>query len=300
MQLLFDLPGTSSLAEAQSRLIIRSGSKRDERPHDTTTLKDKIARLERSDLHAAWGAAALGDASVDACMPYGGLQLGRWHEISGDGIERETPAAATGFTAVLAQLVHRGGAIVWALQRDDLYAPGLQRLGIDPDRLILVRVDKDADVLAVQEDALRTPGVTTVVGEVDKIDLTAGRRLQLACERSGATGFVLRRKLYATSLQQAPTQAAAATRWRIGAAPSVTQEPGLAPTRWTARLDRCRGGRTGAWIMEMQNASISQTSSIRVVAELADHTPTTAHAFADPCGPRDRGRYRQRTAIGGG
>lgn len=264
------------------------------------TLQAKIARLERGDPRADWGAAPLGDSSVDACMPYGGLQLGHWHEIGGDGIERETPAAATGFTAVLAQRAQRGGAIVWALQRDDLHAPGLQGFGIDPDRLILVRVDKDADVLAVQEDALRTPGVTAAVGEVDKIDLTAGRRLQLVCERSGATGFVLRRKLYATPLRQAPMQAAAATRWRIGAAPSATHEPGLGLPRWTARLDRCRGGRTGAWIMEMRNASISQTGPIRVVAELADHTPATDHERAELRRPRHRDTSGQRTAFGGG
>jgi protein ImuA len=266
----------------------------------TITLKASIARLERGDLRADWGAMSFGDASLDACMPYGGLQLGHWHEVGGDGIERETPAAAAGFTALLAQHAQRDGAIIWILQRDDLHAPGLQAHGIDPDRLILVRVDKDSDALAVQEDALRTPGVTAAVGEVDKIDLIAGRRLQLVCGRSGATGFVLRRKLYGTSLQQAPMQAAAATRWRIGAAPSVTREPGLGPPRWTARLDRCRGGRTGAWIMEMQNASFPQTSPVRVVAELADHAPAKAHEFAEPSGPRHRSRRGQRAAPGGG
>lgn len=264
------------------------------------TLKARIAQLERADQRADWGAAPLGDVRLDACMPYGGLQLGHWHEIGGDGTERETPAAAAGFTAMLAQRAQRAGAIIWILQRDDLHAPGLQAHGIDPDRLILVRVDRDADALAVQEDALRTPGVTAAVGEIDKIDLIAGRRLQLVCGRSGATGFVLRRKLYGTSLQQAPMQAAAATRWRIGAAPSVTREPGLGPARWTARLDRCRSGRTGAWIMEVQNASISQTSPIRVVAELADHAPAKADERAEPNGPRHRSPFGQFAATGGG
>jgi protein ImuA len=261
------------------------------------TLKDKIARLERGEMRTDWGALPFGDARVDACMPHGGLQLGHWHEIGGDGMERETPAAATGFTATLAQRAQRGGTIVWVLRRDDLHAPGLQAFGIAPDRLILVRVDKDADVLSVQEDALRTRGVTAVVGEVDRVDLTAGRRLQLVCEKSGAAGFVLRRKLYGTPLQQARTQAAAAaTRWRIAATPSETQEPGLGPPRWAARLERCRGGRTGAWIMEMQNAA---PSSIRVVAELADH-PLAADHGREPRRPRHGDRRGQRAALGGG
>lgn len=269
---------------------------------NANTLKAEIARLERGDMRPGWGAASFCDSNIDACMPYGGLQLGHWHEIGGEGMERETPAAATGFTAALAHHAQRGGAIVWALRRDDLHIPGLQTFGIDPDRLILVRVDKDDDVLSTQEDALRTRGVTAAIGEVDKIDLTAGRRLQLVCEKSGATGFVLRRKLYGTPLQQARAQtAAAATRWRIAAAPSATLTPGLGlgPPRWAARLDRCRGGRTGAWIMEMQNAS-AQTGSFRVVAELADHALATDNARAQPRWNRHRDSGGQYAAFSGG
>lgn len=268
---------------------------------NTVALNAQIARLARGDRRADWDAAPFGDHSVDACLPYGGLQRGHWHEIGGDGIERETPSAATGFTAALAQRTQRGGVIVWALRRDDLHAPGLQAFGLDPDRLILVRVDKDADVLAVQEDALRTRGVTAAVGEVDRIDLTAGRRLQLACEKSGATGFVLRRKLYATQIQHARAQTpAAATRWRIVPAPSQTQTPGLGPPCWAVRLERCRGGRSGAWIMEMQNAANAQTRALRVVGELADHAVATAPGRAMPRGPGHHDHGRQRAASSGG
>lgn len=267
----------------------------------TVTLKAEIARLEHGDRRSDCGVSPFGDSRIDASMPYGGLQLGHWHEIGGEGMERETPAAATGFAAALAHHTQRGGAIVWALQRDDLHAPGLRRFGIDLDRLILVRVGRDDDVLSVQEDALRTRGVTVAIGEVDKIDLTAGRRLQIACEKSGATGFVLRRKLYGAPLQQARAQAtAAATRWRIAAAPSETQTPGLGSPRWAARLDRCRGGRTGAWIMEMQDAASTQTGPIRVVAKLADHTLETDHEDALPRRPRHHETEGRRAALGCG
>lgn len=263
---------------------------------DHLTLKQKIARLERGDARSDWGAVPFGDAGVDACTPHGGLQLGHWHEIGGTGVESETPAAATGFATALAARARRGGSIIWALRRDDLYAPGLQAFGIDPDHLILVRVDKDEDVLLVQEDALRTRGVTVAIGEVDKIDLIAGRRLQLACEKSGATGFVLRRKLYATPLQQTrPYAASAATRWRVASVPSATDTPGLGPPRWEVRLERCRGGRTGGWIiemegMEMQNAENAQTGALRVVAELADHAPNTEREFLRRARYRNDGR----------
>ncbi|MES1197535.1 MAG: hypothetical protein ABUL55_02810, partial [Pseudomonadota bacterium] len=70
--------------------------------------------------------------------------------------------------------------------------------------------------------------------------------------------------------------------------------------RWAARLDRCRGGRTGAWIMEMHNAAGSQTGPIRVVAELADHTLATDHGRAPPSRPRYSDHGGQRAALGGG
>ena len=210
--------------------------------------------------------------------------------------------------AMLAQRAARDGVIVWVLQRDDLYAPGLQAFGIDPDRLIIVRVEKDKDVLAVQEDALRTRGVAVAVGEVSRLDLTAGRRLQLVSERSGATAFALRRTLYAEPRGRARSAetSAATTRWRIAPAPSESEEPGLGALRWKARLERSRGGRTGAWVMqvttEYENATAGATTgALTVVAELADHAleagAQTIHA--GPARFRAGDADRWRAAAGG-
>src|SRR3546814_17056963 len=90
---------------------------------------------------------------------------------------------------------------------------------MDPDRLIRVTARNDAEVLAVLEDALRTPGFAAALGEVGRLDLTAGRRLQPAAEQSGATAFVLRRGPCGqeTGGQGAggqPGQTGAKTRWR--------------------------------------------------------------------------------------
>jgi protein ImuA len=233
-------------------------------PPATKVLRAKIAKLERPDGTTAWGGTPFGDPRIDACLPSGGLPRGRWHEIGGAGAERELPAAASGFTAALACRSAERGIVIWALQRDDLHPPGLQAFGLKPDRLIFVRAGKDADILAALESALRTRGVTAAIGEVGTVDLTAGKRLQLACERGGATGFLLRRQLYGAAVEEA---SAATTRWAIAPLPSETLEPGLGPPRWAVRLERSRGGRTGAWVMEAENA----TGHVRVVAELADH-----------------------------
>ena len=90
----------------------------------------------------------------------------------------------------------RRGEAVWVLRRDDLFAPGLTGLGFPAERLIQVCARDEAEALAATEDALSTVGVCAVFTEVETVDLTAGRRLQLACERRGATGFVIRRRPY--------------------------------------------------------------------------------------------------------
>jgi len=126
--------------------------------------------------------------------------------------------------------------------------------------------------MAVMEDALRTPGVVAVIGEADEVDLVAGRRLQLACEQSQATGFVLRRRPFGGA-GKGETGSAAATRWTIAPSPSepAAGDPGLGAQRWQVKLERCRGGRTGAWIMEGREEEDDAAHPFRLVADLGDH-----------------------------
>ena len=273
-------------------------------PAAPLSLREKIARLERG-AAPAWGVVSLGDARLDGRLPGGGLPLGHWHEIIGEAREREWSAASAGFAATLAQCAMGAGVMVWVAQRDDVHAPGLQAFGLDPDRVIFVRVDKDKDVLAVQEDALRTRGISACVGEVSTLDLTAGRRLQLACERSGATALVLRRSLFAEPrVRQGRADAAAATtRWRVSAAPGEHAFSWLGAPRWSVALDRCRGGRTGGWLMEAntetEHGGDAQKGALRVVAELADHAAETRFGnelHARPARLRADGGERERAA----
>src|SRR5215469_12447114 len=85
------------------------------------------------------------------------------------------------------------GTVLWCLPRPDLYGPGLAAHGLDPERVVLVRTSRDAEILWAMEEGLRSPGIVVVVGEVGTLLAVASRRLQLAAERSGATVFLLRR-----------------------------------------------------------------------------------------------------------
>ncbi len=231
-------------------------------------VRAKVAALEAGGAPAQ-GALPFGDARLDGMFPAGGLPLGCWHEVAGEGLEIETAAAPGAFVAALARPLAARGVVVWVMLRGDLYAPGLAGLGFPADRLIQVQARDEAQALAALEDALGSAGVAAAIGEVGSVDLTAGRRLQLACERRGATGFVIRRRPFGGPPPK-PAASTAATRWTVGAAPSgeegLGREAGLGPPRWRADLTRCRGGRPGQWILEMSDGAYP----LRVVAALGD------------------------------
>ena len=215
-----------------------------------------------------------GDPRIDGCFPAGGLQRGGWHEVGGAGLEDETGAAPAAFSALLLRPLAASGAVVWVMRCDDLHAPGLAGLGFPVGRLIQVKARDEAEVLAVLEDALATVGVSAAIGEAEAPDLKAGRRLQLACERRGATGVLLRRRPYGGPVgkMREVSGSAAQTRWRIAAAPSQPPPdvPGLGPLRWRVELERCRGGRPGGWILEQSEAGHGP-HPFRLVSQLADH-----------------------------
>ena len=232
-------------------------------------LRAQIAALEAGtrSLHPV---LPFGDARIDGCLAGGGLALSRWHELGGEGAEVETAASVAAFTAALARPLAVKGEIVWVLRRDDLFAPGLAGLGLPPERLIQVCARDEDEALAALEDALGTVGVAAAVGEVEAVSLTAGRRLQLACERHGATGLVIRRRPFGGGGKRTASGSASASRWKIAPAPSgTTSEPWLGPPRWRVELERSRGGRTGAWIVELNEAP-DDAHPFRVVSDLAD------------------------------
>lgn len=234
------------------------------------------------------------DPRLDGCFPAGGLPRGCWHELEGSGSEADDAGVAAGFAARLAAALSGAaktapgtdetgtgaGETVWVLRRDDLYPPALEELGLSARRLLMVKTRSEAETLAAVEDALATRGVGAVIGEVERVELTAGRRLQLACERRGATALIVKRRLYGRSARAAPKAepAVAASRWRVSPWPSepAPGEPGLGPPRWRLELLRARGGRTGGWIVEAPEVQLDgdvQNGAVpfRVVTELADH-----------------------------
>src|SRR6516162_3129811 len=275
----------------------------------------RIDRLRRQlcALEAATGLAgdcgaplALGHPVIDGALG-GGLSAGALHEVAA-AREAET-AAASGFVLALAARmtswrgastaignsydararnderavsVTSGRHVLWIAEDLSLaengapYGPGLDGIGIAPERLITVAAARERDVLWAMEEALRCRAVGMVIGEMRPrdIDQVATRRLALAAAAGNALGLILR-----TALDDGPS--AAATRWIIGAAPSPHSgegddgRHGVGPPRLLARLVRNRRGHLGAWIVEW--------NSVEQRFELATHSePVARSAFDRP------------------
>ena len=176
------------------------------------------------------------------------------------------------------------GIVLWCLKRSDLYGPGLMTHGLDPARLVLVTAPRDDEILWALEEGLRAgpaSGLAAVVGELGRLPMVAGRRLQLAAERSGVTALVLRRwRNAAEAAAERDRPSAALTRWRVSALPSteIAGGPGIGRPRWRVALLRVRGGVPDAWDVEVADA----TGHVSLSAELADRPAAPAWLGAEP------------------
>ena len=230
-------------------------------------LRAAIARLERGS-KASHGPASHGMAvpfgvpELDAALPQGGLARAALHEVAVAGLDREHGAASARFAAgILARLV---GPVLWVVDHGCTlarpFAPGLAGAGLHPDRVIYAEAGRGSTLL-VMEEGLRHRGLAGVVAEfAAPLSLTASRRLQLAAEATCVMAVLLHRQ-YRAGDPDMSGATAAATRWRVAALPSgpalpyAPDVPGFAPALWRLDLTRCRGGRTGSWIMEACDAS---------------------------------------------
>ncbi|MDB5439923.1 MAG: imuA [Caulobacteraceae bacterium] len=245
-----------------------------------SVLKARIAALE-GHTRSSRSRLSLGLAEIDLCLG-GGLMLGSWHDLTGQAMDEETGSAAAAFGLDIINLLPGGSAVIWVQMAGDLYPPALPESLAPLKDFICIDARDQACALSVIEEALSTQGLA-VVGEIEALSLIAGRRLQLAAERGGGLGLILRRRLGARRLS--PGSAVAASRWRIGRLPSLPPAglPGLGTPRWQVELEHCRGGRPGGWILETCERKHG-AHPFRLVAPLADH------GLADPSPAQERRR----------
>lgn len=232
------------------------------------TRADIIARLQQDILHLQ-GQRPVRDEPVGRVklgpilnsFPHKTFPTGAVHEYitttPGDA------AATTGFVSgILSALMQHGGYCVWISPEKIIFPPGLKSFGIEPDHVLFIHLRKEKDICWALEAALQVEGLAGVVSELPDLDFTVSRRLQLAVEKSGVTGFVLRhqpRKLHPT---------ACVGRWQISSLASYHPErlPGVGFPCWNINLQKIRGGKPGSWQMVWMDGHFQELPEISLIS----------------------------------
>ncbi|MCC6509393.1 MAG: hypothetical protein IT423_09815 [Pirellulaceae bacterium] len=147
-------------------------------------------RVSPSQLGRRGSLFSTGCSTLDKCLPGGGYESGTVVEYlqtcAGSGAT--TLALAAAREALNA--TERFCLIVdW---RQQFYPPAAAALGIDLKRVVIVRPHSLADRLWAIDQALRSPAIVAVIAEVEHLDDRAARRLQLAAQRGGGLGLLVR------------------------------------------------------------------------------------------------------------
>lgn len=215
---------------------------------------DVIAQLKRKiwELQAFKAKPLVGAGLELGCMnqafPDGMFPTSAVHEFVGS--TAQDAAAGSGFICGLLAGLQKGMA-AWISSSRTVFPPALKAWGLEPDRIIFIDVRRDKDVLWAIEESLKCENLSAVVGELKDLDFTASRRLQLAVEQSGVTGFLLRRQSGNISTT------ACTCRWHISslASKTIDELPGVGYPRWNVELLKVRNGKPGKWLVEWSAGS---------------------------------------------
>lgn len=156
-------------------------------------LAREVHRMEASgapNMGLATSAFSTGCQALDRCLPGGGYD-------SGTVVEYLQAARASGATWLALTAAREAMAktdrfclvVDW---REEFYPPAVAAMGIDLKRVVIVRPQTLAERLWAIDQALRSPAIAAVIAEVEHLDDRAARRLQLAAERGGGLGLLVR------------------------------------------------------------------------------------------------------------
>lgn len=182
--------------------------------------------------------------AVNAAFPNNTFPIGAIHEMLCPLPEQA--AATCGFVAGILSALVQQGVCLWISASRKLFPPSLTVYQANPDHVIFIDVPREKDVLWVTEEALKCRGLGAVVSELREVSFAQSRRLQLAVESSGVTGFMLR------TAAGKPGASTCAARWQITALPCVPEKglPGIGFPRWQVELLKVRNGLPGKWELE--------------------------------------------------
>ena len=211
--------------------------------------KRALAKQIQAKINAmqGYGKSLCGTSNTDfapfsSAFPNRVFPMGAIHEFV--SYEPHDAASTTGFISALTALfMKESGLCLWVGNEKKIFPSGLKHFGIEPDRIVFINAPKQRDALWIIEEALKCEALTAVIGDVKELGFTESRRLQLAVERSGVTGFIHRYRPFSENA------VACTTRWKITSLPSITDDdlPGVGYSCWNVELLKVKNGRPNSW-----------------------------------------------------
>lgn len=150
-------------------------------------LRQRVHDLQLS--HCQWSTAvSTGCRELDELLGHGGIKRGSLVEwIGAPGAGSTTLALATARSACLSQ-----GVLVLVDEKRMFYPPAALALGINLEQTIVVQPINNQDYQWSLIQILRCRGIAALVCWPDRTSERLLRRMQIAAERSGTVGFLVR------------------------------------------------------------------------------------------------------------
>lgn len=243
-----------------------------------TANSGRLVELSQWQQGAASGALRTGIDGLDELYGNGGLIRGAVHELlypprgtkpmfptmlfaraAADVKPREATGAflagPAGWKAE-ADALDNSGVIVISDPKKQLYPPAAAQLGIPLSRLYLLHpANRQQELWAIGE-CLASAGVAAVIASVSSLTQVEARRLQLAAERGGSVGFLMRPNGKVSDIYSA------ATRLLVTPAPATETSQ-----RWNLQLLHGRGEVGKRIVLEYNR----EEHTVHTSAQLADH-----------------------------
>ena len=215
-------------------------------------LRERLRQMNRAGVRGRdENSLSTGVAALDALLPAGAFRAGMIIEWivdgTGSGAMRLALPAAT-------QALQNGGALVVIDEQKEFYPPAALRLGLDLDRIIVVRPRNHQEAIWTLEQALRCAGVAATLGWIGPLPDRVFRRLQLAAEHGAGLGLFIR----PGTARHEPTWAD--LRWFVQSLPGASSG-----RRLRVELLHCRGG-TGGKALQLEIND--ETGAVLVVPPL--------------------------------
>lgn len=190
--------------------------------------------------------------ALDGLLPDGGIVRGAVHEV----LSLPQQPVPRFFALLLARSV--GGVIVWCDPKHTLYPPAVAAAGVSMERLFLLHPNNQTDQSWAIAECMQCKGVAATIAQVGKLSRIETRKYQLAAEKGGGIGILLR------PLDRHATLYSAATRWLVSPCPGTR-----IVQRWTIQLLHAHGGQIGKTVIMEHHR---ETNTLCAVEQLVDRS----------------------------